>query len=277
MSGDNFKKLIIPLNTDANIDILSAWLSYYGVESIVEEDTHLEAYILAETPIDFLDEFAQKTGVAATNISIETVVNKNWNEQWEQNFKPINIEGLYVRAPFHAAAPESDEELVIAPKMAFGTGHHETTYMMLNYLRTRSCKGKTVLDYGCGTGILAVYVARQRPSRIVGIDIQEEAIENTQENMVLNQLAPNSIELHQGDLDLLGTEQFDIILANINRHVLMNNAATLHNTLHKDGLLIISGIMLSDRQMIIDNYLAEGFSLSFTSEKGDWCLLEFSK
>ena len=161
--------------------------------------------------------------------------------------------------------------------MAFGTGHHETTNMMIEHMSNMEFKGKSVLDYGCGTGILAIFAHKLDAQQIVAIDMQEEAIDNTVEQMMLNDIPPIDIDVEQSDITFLDDKPFDIILANINRHVLLSKTADIHKRLKPNGQLIMSGILKSDEKKILSQYGSLGFELKDSKYQGEWCLFEFVK
>jgi len=259
------------------VEILSAWLNFWGADAIVEKDDCIEAFYTNKKYDQILKKLMGELNIPKSNIEIVEVEDKNWNEEWESKFKPLVIADLYVRAEFHERNKEGLQELIIAPKMAFGTGHHETTSMMLEYMQVLDFNNKVVLDYGCGTGILAVYASMKNAQHITAIDIQEEAIDNTKDHIKLNNQNKDSFELHVGDLDVLSSTQYDIILANINRHVLLNVNDKLANLMTENGKLIISGILERDRKKITKKYLDAGFELEHENQSGDWKLFVFNK
>jgi len=161
--------------------------------------------------------------------------------------------------------------------MAFGTGHHETTYMMLEHMQSISFHDSAVLDYGCGTGILSVYAKMAGCRQLTCIDIQDEAIQNTFEHFELNGIPIGNTHVQKGDLDILSQKKFDIVLANINRQVILNQSQALHHLLNPEGLLVISGILKVDRQLILDQYTQSLFTLKSEAEKGEWTRMSFMK
>jgi len=269
------KKLVVTVTTELEKELSIAWATTENIESIVEEEGFLEFYTADETYSSLIEILKDKVGLKTEQLKVEEVKYQNWNEEWEANFKPIEIDNIYIRAPFHEASAGHEIDLVISPKMAFGTGHHETTYMMLQHMNGMDLTDKTVLDYGCGTGILTVFAKMKGCAKIAAIDIQEEAIENTLEHFELNQISTSSLKVEQGNLDTLAQERYEVILANINRHVLLANAANLKTHLSAGGKLIMSGILKSDRELIISSYKEEGFILLSESQKGEWCCFRF--
>ena len=257
--------------------VIIAWCNVLGVDAIVEKEEGLEVYWIEMNEEHFKQVVTKHSNVKADQIVITEVEDKNWNAEWEANFDPIVVGNILVRAPFHDPAADGQTEIKILPKMAFGTGHHETTFMMLEELEKMDLVDKSILDYGCGTSVLAVYTAMKKASRIVAIDIQIEAVENSIEHVELNNLPENSIDVRQGDLDVLDDENYDVILANINRHVLLKNARNLARRLNDNGQLLMSGILKRDENIVLEEYLKSGFKLNKKNYKGDWCLFVFDK
>ena len=269
-------KLIIPL-PEYRHEIALAWISMHEVDAIIEEPNQLIIYKEDGNLESIMDTISDKMSLGKAEMKIVTEPKKNWNSIWESNFEPIEIGNLYVRATFHEATTDKNKtELVISPKMAFGTGHHETTYMMLSEMQNITFDSRTVLDYGCGTGILAVFARMRKCGELTCNDIQVEAVENTREHFEINGYNPELENILQGDLDVLGEESYDIILANINRHVLMNQDQSLYALLNKGGSLLMSGILHTDKSMIIDKYSTAGFVLQSEAQRGEWCRFTFT-
>ena len=270
------QKLIIKLS-DNQKETASAWLNIADVDAILETEDGLTVYKEdgnLESVIKMLDE---NMAIPSSDMIIENEKVINWNSEWAANFNPLLIGEIYVRAAFHKHDPKAKVDLLISPKMAFGTGHHETTHMMLDHMQSLSLKGKKVLDYGCGTGILSVFSRMQGCEEMTCIDIQQEAIENTIEHFEINGYKPDDIEIHQGDLDKLVSKSYDIILANINRHVLLKQYRLLHQLLLNEGQLVISGILKTDRTLILDTYTSAHFNLTSEDSKGEWTRMTFTK
>jgi len=227
-------------------DLLIALLDDAGYEGYEEGPGFLSAFI----PQEKFDE-ATLGAIEAQHQVIATkelVKEKNWNEEWEKNFQPVVI-GRFcaVRASFHEPVPGVEHEIIITPKMSFGTGHHATTYIMIQFLQQLDIKGKRVLDFGTGTGILAILAERLGANGITAIDNDDWSIENAAENIAVNKCT--GIKLSKaGDLKELG--HFDVILANINRHVLLANMLDLKQHLTQGGVLILSGLLPDDAPVI---------------------------
>jgi len=272
----NQKKLVIPVQDETQRELIIAWLSFSNVDSIVEEEDHLDVYMPDGEYEEVTQLLKEKVGVATVSLQLVEVEQKNWNAEWEASFQPVQVDDIYVRATFHEPAPEGLKELVISPKMAFGTGHHATTHLMLSYMNNLDLENKTVLDYGCGTGILAVFARIKKCGAISAIDIQEEAVENTYEHFELNGLERQELEVIQGDLDVLGEKKYQVILANINRHVLLQQVGRLRDFLAEGGLLIMSGILETDRKLVLSTYKEAGYKLKDEESRGEWCRFAFT-
>lgn len=261
----------------SNSEILLGLLTAYPFESFEEHEGYMIAYI----PEDECDkethgeihETIQRFDIAYT---IETIQPQNWNAVWEANFEPVQVDDFcVVRAEFHEKPEQVKYDIVINPKMAFGTGHHETTYMMMSAMKDLNLKGKSVFDYGCGTGILAVLASKMGSDPIDAIDIEEESFENTKENAALNNV--NNIQVACSDLENFKEETYDIILANINRNVLLNSAEELFSRLNTNGSLLISGILDLDEKLVTDKYLSSGFTIDLVFDRGYWRCIKMTR
>lgn len=261
-------------------DIFIAALADIGFESFEETEDGFRAYI---SVADFREEAlaeALDAGDAEPKPRMDYVVRQidgqNWNQVWESNFEPVLIgNACYVRAPFHPPKPGVEMEFVIEPKMSFGTGHHETTSLMAEWLLGEDVAGKPVLDMGCGTGLLAIIAARRGAKPVLAIDNYIYAYENTIENAERNN-TPWIRVLH-GDASLLGSENFDLIIANITKNVLLQDMEKYVSVLNPGGVLLLSGFLEKDRRDMIG--AVEGLGLSFSGEKKkkDWLALRFQK
>jgi ribosomal protein L11 methyltransferase len=202
----------------------------------------------------------------------ETVPQQNWNAVWESNFEPVVVDDFCaIRAEFHAPIKGVQHEIIITPKMSFGTGHHETTYMMINAMRDINFAGKTVFDFGTGTGILAILASKLRAASITAIDVDEWSITNAKENFQKNDVT--EISLYHSSV--IPQETFDVILANINRNVLIEYSSTLVNTLSEKGILLISGLLKEDEKIIVESFSA--LQLKYTKQKGNWMAFLFHR
>lgn len=266
--GYHFK--ITPVNP--GVEILIAELGERGFDSFVENEDGLSAYISIDLFHDEVleDIYVLSSGEFEISYSVEDVEQVNWNEEWEKNFHPIYIEDqCAIRAPFHEKK-EVKYDIVIEPKMSFGTGHHETTYMMLNHLLGMDLEGKTVLDMGCGTGILAILAGMRGATDIDAIDIDTWCYENSVENCERNNCS--FINVYEGDASLLQqlNKQYDVIIANINRNILLEDIPAYIACLKKGGTLLLSGFYKEDLEVITAR-CAE-FELKFIEnlEKNNW-------
>lgn len=201
---------------------------------------------------------------------------QNWNELWESNFEPVIVgDFCAVRAEFHAPIPGTRHELVIQPRMAFGTGHHETTWMCLAAMERLPIAGGKLLDYGCGTGILAILAARLGAASIEAVDIEQESYQNTLDNAAANDV--HSIIARCGTLAAVQGRDFDGIFANINRNVILDSLETLAQIIRPGGWLLSSGFMPADREIIVDAAKSAGFDYVQEAQKGYWLCVEFRK
>ncbi|MDT8415180.1 MAG: 50S ribosomal protein L11 methyltransferase [Flavobacteriaceae bacterium] len=231
-------------------EILLAYLSELPFESFEDDETGINAYmpepLWDEAKLKQLEIFQRDDFQIA--YQFETIPTVNWNEDWEKNFDPISIdELLHIRAPFH---PKSNAtyEIVIMPKMSFGTGHHETTHMVSQLLLAEDFTGKTVLDMGSGTAILAILTEMRGAAAVDAIDIDPWCYENALENIALNQC--KNIKVWEGDAALLGNKQYDTIIANINRNILLQDMQTYASVLKSGGKLFLSGFYDNDLEAI---------------------------
>jgi ribosomal protein L11 methyltransferase len=259
-------------------EILIALLSEFDFESFEEIDqTASIAYIKSENLSEEIKTEIEAL-ISERNVSFmwSEVEDKNWNEIWESNFQPIMIDNqIIIRADFHQKDRPYQYDIVINPKMAFGTGHHATTYMMMKAMLDLSVKDKMVFDYGCGTGILAIFASMLGASQIFAIDIEEESYLNTLENANINQV--NNIEALQGDIKLSDSRSFELILANINKNVLLASVKQLDDTLMAGGQLLLSGILEQDFESVNEAYQKQGLQLNQKMEREGWLCLLYDK
>lgn len=262
----NFK--VVPAQPAS--DILIAELGEKGFESFVEQDDGLLAYILKsewqEGALEDLYVFQLPDfKISWTSKEIEQ---QNWNAEWERNFHPIKVgDRCMVRAPFHEKE-NVEYDIVIEPKMSFGTGHHETTHMMLQHILDTDFQGKSVLDMGCGTGVLAILAKMKGADEVDAIDIDEWCYLNSLENVERNHCA--DIQVFQGDSGMLEGRTYDIILANINRNILLEDIPVYAKCLQKGGALFLSGFYLEDLDIISSKCAAHGLEFEKNLEKNRW-------
>lgn len=269
--GYEFK--VAPLQPGS--EILIAELGYAGFESFVENHEGVTAYIQKEewradilADIQILD--SEEFEITYTFNEIEQT---NWNEEWEKNFKPIIVDDLVtVRAPFHDQ-PTTKYDLIIEPKMSFGTGHHETTHMMIQHIIRNDFNGKTVLDMGCGTGLLAILAEKVGASKLEAIDIDNWCYLNSVENVERNSC--EHISVFEGDVALLQDKKYDIIIANINRNILLQDIAVYAKCLNKNGSLFLSGFYEDDLKLITETCAKNGLLFEDKILRNNWVAAKF--
>lgn len=258
-------------------EILIAELGEKPFESFIESELGVVAYIQKEFWNEQIldDLFILQSPEFIISYHIEEIEPVNWNEEWEKNFEPIEVDGLCcVRAPFH---PKTDAlfDIVIEPKMSFGTGHHETTHMMIQHLLQTDLKDKKTLDMGCGTAILAILAAKKGANPIDAIDIDNWCYLNSIENVKRNDC--DFIEVFEGDASLLVGRKYDVIIANINRNILLNDMEIYQNCLSPKGILFLSGFYTEDIPALESSCNAFGLRLESKLEKNNWSSLKFVK
>lgn len=258
-------------------EILVAELGNVGFESFVENDNGVTAYIQKnEWNPSILDEiFVLSSNEFSIDYNQKEVAQTNWNAEWEKNFNPIQVENLVsIRAPFHEN-PNLPYDIVIEPKMSFGTGHHETTHMMVQHLIALDVTNKKTLDMGCGTGILAIFTEMKGAKPIDAIDIDNWCYQNSIENVERNHCS--NISVYEGDASLLKDKKYDIIIANINRNILLNDMKVYTNCLNNNGVLLLSGFYKEDITIINEEVTKYNLSLTKTIERNNWVALRYEK
>lgn len=276
MNYINLSATIKPL--EIGRDILVAELSEIGFESFVETENGLEAYIQSS---QFKLEAVKNLRIINNSeftvaYSTKIIEDQNWNETWEKSFNPINVENrCYIRANFHKKIADIEFDIIIDPKMSFGTGHHETTYLMIKRLLELDVINKKVLDMGCGTGVLAILAKMKNAKYIEAIDIDEWAYNNTIENIRNNNC--KEIAVKQGGAELLKDANFDVILANINRNILLKDMSKYAKSLSTNGDLLLSGFFNVDRNLLLEEATKLGLEIAYSEEKKDWQLLHVIK
>lgn len=263
------------LTGDNDQEIWMAMLSEWPFESFHEEERKLTAYLLQSEYTDPLKSFIQSNkGIWFDEMIEQEVKEQNWNEVWESSFNPVAVETFcYIRAMFHHPAPAGfTHEIIIAPRMAFGTGHHATTYMMLHAMSKINFTGKMVLDFGCGTGILSVVAAMEGAREVIGVDIQPEAIENSYEHAILNHVEP-VCHFIEGGLAAVPHSSFDIILANINSKIIIGHFEALKHMLNPGGSILLSGIMTADMPEIDRTLDLPPLQKAGQQQREDWIQL----
>jgi ribosomal protein L11 methyltransferase len=269
----NYSQISIPLTPSVDPDILIALLSDLGVEGFEETSDQLLGFIRQ----DLLDETALSnllTPLSAT-FTLTPIADRNWNEEWEKNFDPVIVEDFCaIRAHFHAPIPGIKYELLITPKMSFGTGHHATTYMMMQAIQHLDFTGRRVLDFGTGTGVLAILAEKLGATDILAIDNDDWSIENARENVANNHCTAITVTR----IDTIPqTSPFDIILANINKNVILQQLTAIGQQLTKGGVILLSGLLQDDFEDIEKEVIRINYSISGRMTKGNWICLKVEK
>ena len=256
-------------------DILIAELGSVGFESFVEEVDGILAYIQKK---DWSESILHDVEILkSTNFQItyqrKEIAQENWNATWESNFKPIQVgDQCIVRAPFHDKT-NIDYDIVIEPKMSFGTGHHETTYMMLQHILDYDFKNKSVLDMGCGTGVLAILAAMKGAKAVAAIDIDNWCYQNSLENVERNKC--QHVEIYEGDAGLVDGRKFDVIIANINRNILLADIPIYAKCLNQNGVLFLSGFYKKDIDIISKKCHEVALKFEKNLEKNNWVAAKY--
>lgn len=260
-------------------DIITSQLAEIGFDSFVDFPNGVDAYIQAKQYDKgklnaVLDEFSEDFSF---DVKSEIIEDRNWNEEWEKNyFKPLVVANqCVIRAPFHKEFPHMDYEIVIEPNMAFGTGNHETTTMMLEFILKQDLAGKTVLDMGCGTGILSILASMKGAESVTAIDIDEWSYDGTLGNARLNKIF--NIEVKLGDASVLGSRKYDLILVNIQRNVLVNDMPQYNRVLNPGGMLIMSGFYSEDIPVIKEKAESLGLKDAGYNIRNNWIAYSFEK
>lgn len=270
----DYQQLNITVADPQQREILIALLGEAGYEAFEEQEAALLAYI----PADRYDAASAAEIAAGMQLAFTTerVEQQNWNARWEADFQPMEVpQFCTVRAHFHQPEVMNPYEIIITPKMSFGTGHHATTRLMMEGLRDYPPAGATVLDFGTGTGILAILAAKMGATTVLAIDTDEWSVENAQENTALN--AVGGIAIRQGSLEAAEEGTYDLILANINRHILLEYMERMSGLLRMPGRLMLSGILTEDEAAVSGAAVAHGLIPEDRRELNNWLSLSFVK
>jgi ribosomal protein L11 methyltransferase len=268
--------------SEENAEIITAEISELPFESFSNEDPFLKCYIQK----DLYDAQALKVvlgGVEGYGFDLEhsatLIPATNWNALWESQFNPIVVDNqCTIKASFHEGLKRTRFNITIDPKMAFGTGHHQTTYMMCRALLQNEdeVRGRVVMDMGCGTAILAILAAKMKASKVYGIDIDAVAAISAYDNARLNRVGTR-IETYCGDASLLQRNSYDVLLANINRNILLQDIPTYSLCIRKGGLLFVSGFYVEDMPMIVGTAMHAGLEYVSHDSIDNWCCIKFKK
>ena len=272
-----YELLFTTITEDYQRDLLINALAEIGFDTFEEIELGFKAYIpAADFDRGALDEaISVYKDTLSFNYEINLIPQKNWNEEWESNFEPIQIgDNIYVRATFHVDRPEVPYQIVIDPKMAFGTGHHQTTAMMLQLMLENDFSSKKVLDMGCGTGILAIMASKLNATVITAIDYDPVCYESTIENAALNSV--NNITALCGSKEAIPNEQYDTIMANINRNILLDQMERYTEVLTPGGEIYFSGFYeIPDLNIITDEARRYGLKYITHKKDKDWVAAKF--
>ncbi len=253
--------------------MLIAQLSEAGIEGFEENETELLAFVPQETfDPDKVKEIADRFTISFT---IKEIKEQNWNAIWESNFDPVVVDDFVaIRAGFHEPQKGVELEIVITPKMSFGTGHHATTYMMMRQMRTLDFAGKKVFDFGTGTGVLAILAEKRGAADVFAIDYDDWSIENAAENCQNNECTRVRLQLADNAAE---AGKADIILANINKHVILENLEHLKNNLNDGGIMLLSGLLTSDEEDIVKAALPLSLHILGKEVMNNWICLVFGR
>ena len=268
--------------SEENAEIVTAEVSELPFESFSNEDPFLKCYIQK----DLYDAQALKlylSGLEGYGFEIDHSANlipaTNWNAVWESQFNPIVVDNkCTIKASFHEGLKRTRFNITIDPKMAFGTGHHQTTYMMCRALLQNEdeVRDKVVMDMGCGTAVLAILAAKMKAAKVYGIDIDAVAAISAYDNARLNRVG-TKIETYCGDASLLQRNTYDVLLANINRNILLQDIPTYSHCIRRGGLLFVSGFYVDDMPMIIGTAMHAGLEYVSHDSIDNWCCIKFRK
>ena len=265
--------------TETVNDVLSAVLGEIGFESFVEHENGIKGYV-QQSLLDenTLKEILRDFPLPDANIQYEVQLmeDKNWNEEWEKNFfQPIVIGNrCVIHSTFHKDVPKAEYDIVINPQMAFGTGHHQTTSLILSELLDADLKGKSLLDMGCGTSILAILAAMRGAAPITAIDIDDWCVENSKDNIKLNEVDNITVELGNADF-LKGRKPFDIIIANINRNILLADMKAYAEVMHPGSEIYMSGFYVQDIPYLQEEAVKHRLKFQYHKEKDNWAAVKF--
>jgi ribosomal protein L11 methyltransferase len=266
----NYLQIEFEIENAVESEILIALLSQAGFESFEEADNSLKVFIKEDGFVE--DSLEDILKIVPVNYAVTVIPQQNWNAQWESSFEPIVVNDFVaIRAAFHQPMQNVQHEIIITPKMSFGTGHHATTYMMIEQMEDLDFKNKTVLDFGTGTGVLAILAEKMGAVAIDAIDYDEWSIENSKENIATNNCA--GISLIKAET-ITTNKVYDIILANINLHVILNNFSAIKATAKKGTIILLSGFIKTDEVPMLNALSEVGIRVHHTLQKGDWvCML----
>jgi ribosomal protein L11 methyltransferase len=260
-------------------EILLAFLDTYNFEGIIEENDTITGYIpIEDFSLSALNEIKAilKKSDCVLNWNLEDISEQNWNLIWESNFEPVIISNrCLVRAPFHKEDPKIPLEIIIEPKMSFGTGHHQTTKLMIKQMLDLDFNNMKVLDIGCGTGLLSILAAKLGAFEVTAIDIDKWAYQNTIENIEKNSV--EKIQVIKGDIDVVPKKKYNIVLANINLNVILSQIAVYSDVTAKGSTILISGILRDNQKIVQEQAEKNYFTLKNIFKHDEWVLMMFKR
>ena len=270
--------------TPFNVDLLSGLLWQLDIEGLNEYDNYLVIFAKGESKIskpeliDFLTTIKNENLIESFTIEESSIEEINWNEEWEKKINVIEVnDKIVIKPTFREYAPKENQLVItIDPKMSFGTGEHETTKLVLQLLDNHIGEAKRVLDVGSGTGVLGITASLFGADEVLGIDNDEWCIENGNENIALNNVA-SKVEVRLSEIGNVNDDPFDLILANINKHILLDIADSIFNLTIPKGIIILSGLLHTDREDIFNAYSKYGLKLLEEKQLGEWIALVFQK
>jgi ribosomal protein L11 methyltransferase len=274
MNMSDYIEIVFKNLDPGNADLLIALLTDYGFEGFEEEELHLKAYININ---DFnVATFAEMLQPYQLSYDIHTIRSQNWNAVWEEHFEPVMVHDFVgIRAHFHQSlASGVQHEIVITPKMSFGTGHHATTYMMIEQMQHLDFHNRQVLDFGTGTGVLAILSIKLGAVHVLAIDIDEWSIENAKENIERNDCSHITVQQADG---LIANAKYDVILANINKNVILQNMLQLSDSLTIGGCLLLSGLLAEDELEILTAARIINLKHRSTIHNQQWACMVFAR
>jgi ribosomal protein L11 methyltransferase len=259
-------------------EIFIARLNEIKYESFSTDEVGLKAYIRSDLfnkkkLTEIVDDISSFTKI---DLSINAIKKENWNADWENNYSPVHInKDCVIRAHFHDRFPNIEHEIIITPKMSFGTGHHETTFLVMNQIFELNLEGKQVLDIGSGTGVLSILASKLGAKKIVGIDIDKWAYENAIENSKLNNIS--NIQFIEGTAESIGKKMYDVVLANINRNIILADIQKYTRAMRPKSDIILSGFLKQDVKIILNKIKQLKFNLVASKNKNKWQMLHLRR
>lgn len=275
-----YVELNIAVADSMQAEILTALLSDYPFEAFAEEEGALKAYILDSDYAECSQEVEQLLLSQDVEFEVIEVVQQNWNAEWESGFEPVEVTGekpIRIRAPHHSPAEEGIVDVVIAPRMSFGTGHHATTALMSQTIASEGVEGLRGLDMGCGTGVLAIVALKCGAEHMVAVDIDDWACDSCRDSIALSGVAER-VDVRCGSIEqVVAGEQFDFVLANINRNILISMMPSFAAVLPSGGRLLMSGFLREDVVYIEASAVEQGFEVVNIIEREGWMVVVCKK